>query len=139
MARKILGRRDHGCYDPPASGTRHFGFGGVPGIRETKLPCGGTKIAFVGRPMPARSTAAQRRLLRPITDLRHFAGLKAADTRLRNQLHGLMARLKRTLQQQGRVLPAGWEEEKAVEQLEELREFIDGYFGWNEGQTPSRR
>ncbi len=80
----------------PASGTRHFGFGGVHGVQETKLPCGGTKLTFVGSPMPGRSTEDKRMFQHPISDKRHFAGVKAATTRLINETVRRIKEARRT-------------------------------------------
>ena len=58
-----------------------------------KLPCGGTKykLTFHAVPKP------RRKPVHFITDKRHFAGVKAADTKLWNQAKALVGHVQRNI------------------------------------------
>ena len=92
-----------------------------------RLPCGGEIRGFVG-PGKGRTTSPAR-MPHLITDKRHFAGEKAADTRLRNKVHGLLDRVGNAVRG-GHDAPSSWPEKAALDQLRELREFLDRWFGW---------
>lgn len=58
-----------------------------------KLPCGGTKYKLTFRASPK----PRRKPVRFITDKRHFAGVKAADTKLWNQGRMLVGHIQRNI------------------------------------------
>lgn len=68
-------------------------------VRTEGLPCGGTRFVFTGhgRQPPRALHHHLHRRYRPISDKRHFAGVKAARTRLVN----------RTLRRITMLLPGG--------------------------------
>lgn len=92
-------------------------------ISEKKLPCGGTKLTFHGKPKPPPKS--KRKRYGPISDKRHFAGVKAHDTKLRRQVAGLVGRTHRA------ILLKQWK--PASNWLWHLAVWIDKQFGWTDG------
>lgn len=113
-------RRDHGTGNP---GSRRDHGKWV----SRKLPCGGAVYTFRGVRKPKVNPGRKGRYF--ITDKRHFAGVKAADTKLRHQAKALVGRVQRN------ILLERWE--PASKWMLRLAQWIDKQFGWDkDGRLP---
>lgn len=93
--------------------------------------CDGSNC-FVRRFVKKDSKAPHRKVRRfMITDKRHFAGVKAHDTRLRNQFDQLVRQLRATMRH-GAAWTGRRNAEAAGEQLDAVSDWVHNFFGWEE-------
>lgn len=94
-----------------------------PAIVEKKLPCGGARLRVTGT-RPKTRPKRGRRHYGPISDKRHFAGVKAHDTRLKRKVAGMIGRVQRN------VVLKRWK--PVSKALLELATWLDDYFDWGD-------
>ena len=86
---------------------------------------------FVQRFVKKDSEAPHRKVRRfhPISDKRHLAGVKAHDTRLRNQFEKLVRQLRATMRH-GATWRTCRHAEASGAQLDAVAAWVHDFFGW---------